>query len=168
MLRLQATRVVQACAYHQHFFSTLDARFVEQSPELVLSNLRQRRASQEQLDVVHKVGEFSQRRRRLVGESDLAKSVRKTLSNQIGGLMKAGKDEQVRELKEQVANATASAKAFDAELAEIEASICFAHRARLCCSALQSARVQEETSKLMMALPNLLDQVLCLLCFQVS
>ena len=57
-----------------------------------------------------------------MGQSDNAKSVRKSLSCQIGGLVKAGKEDEVKDLKEQVALATASAKAFDAELAASHAS----------------------------------------------
>lgn len=102
---------------------SLDVALIATEGSLVASHLRARRSSDTLLQEVARVGELRAQRSAQIVEGDKAKGTRKTLSAQIGGLMKAGKAEEAAELKEQVAAAAAVAAACDEKLGVIDAQI---------------------------------------------
>ncbi|KAG5176550.1 hypothetical protein JKP88DRAFT_269202 [Tribonema minus] len=114
---------------------SLDAQVVAKQPDIVLSNLRARRAGDEAIETVSSIGGLMEQRTGLIRKRDAALNTRKTLSAQIGKLMKEGKEGDVAAIKEQVAMANAEAGAADAELAEVD----------------------ERVNDMFMRLPNLLD-----------
>ena len=114
---------------------TLDERMVSEEPDVVRQSLTMRRAAQEQLDAVDRIGELTRQRSELVVEGNTAREVRKKLSPQIGKLLKEGNADEAEKLKADVAKASAAADAADERCAAIEA----------------------ERSRLFNTLPNLLD-----------
>jgi seryl-tRNA synthetase len=115
--------------------ATLDERLVADEPDLVKSMLRMRRASEDMLEAVDRIGELTRGRNELVNSGDAARKARKTLSGQIGGFMKSGEKEKAEELKAEVAEASKTAAEADEKLGALEA----------------------ERSTLFSKLPNLLD-----------
>jgi len=114
---------------------TLDEKMVSEEPDVVRQSLTMRRAAQEQLDAVDRIGELTRQRAELVVEGNAAREVRKKLSPQIGRLLKEGNADEAEKLKADVAKASAAAEAADERCAAIEA----------------------ERSSLFNTLPNLLD-----------
>jgi len=114
----------------------MDERLVAENPELVRNSLRMRRAPEEQMEYVDRIGELTRERSRLVERGDAAKKLTNSLSPKIGAMMKAGDQEGAAALKEQVAAANADAAAADEQLSAVEA----------------------ERSTLFNTLPNLLDE----------
>ena len=114
---------------------TLDERLVTEDPETVLGMLRKRRASEEQLSAVARIGQLTSKRAEFVEAGNAARAQRKTLSAQIGAMYKSGDEAGAAALKEQVAVCAEQSDAADAELEQLE---------------LERARHFEQ-------LPNLLD-----------
>ena len=114
---------------------TLDERFVSEQPDVVKQALTMRRAAEEQLNAVDRIGELTRERAALVVKGNDAREVRKKLSPKIGALLKEGQTEEADKLKAEVAAAAAEADAADAKLDALEA----------------------ERASLFNTLPNLLD-----------
>jgi seryl-tRNA synthetase len=115
--------------------ASLDTNLLATNPELVISHLQSRKSNSGLLNDVSTIATLRGERNALIVTGDAAKSVRKNLSQQIGQLMKAGKSEEVVELKKQVETASEASAAADIELDVIDAKI----------------------NKLFSVLPNLLD-----------
>jgi len=114
---------------------TLDERLVADEPSVVVSSLQRRRASEEVIAAVDRIGELTRQRAALVEEGNAARAERKALSPKIGALLKAGDEAGAAALKEDVAKASEVAGAADAKVEEVEA----------------------ERGRLFATLPNLLD-----------
>mmetsp|Transcript_17168 Transcript_17168/g.36849 ORF Transcript_17168/g.36849 Transcript_17168/m.36849 type:complete len:495 (+) Transcript_17168:112-1596(+) len=122
--RSYATRARYAratVAIEEYATPTLDERLVSEEPNVVLASLRARKSSDDLLNAVHRIGDLTRERARLVEEGNEARAERKALSNQIGKLMKEGGTAAVDEQKAQVAKATERAAEADAKVADIEA-----------------------------------------------
>jgi len=100
---------------------TLDERLVAEEPELIKNTLRSRRASEDLLGAVDRIGDMTRERAELVQVGNDARQERKTLSAQIGKLMKSGTPEEVVALKDEVAKANERADASDVKVEEVEA-----------------------------------------------
>lgn len=114
---------------------SLDAQLVARQPDIVISNLKARRAGPESIATVSTIGELMEKRSELIREKDKALNTRKTLSAAIGKLMKEGNNEQVDKIKAEVAAAKEISDAADTTLGEIDKNV----------------------DQLFMRLPNLLD-----------
>ena len=99
---------------------TLDERLVTEDPELVLGMLRRRRASEEQLNAVERIGQLTRERAELVAAGNAARAQRKTLSAQIGAMYKAGDEAVATALKGQVAACAEQSDSADASLEQLE------------------------------------------------
>ncbi|MCB9745273.1 MAG: serine--tRNA ligase [Alphaproteobacteria bacterium] len=113
----------------------LDARLVEDQPELIRAALLKRHAGEDTLAALDRVAEINQKRRELVAEVNDARALRNELSPQIGRMMKAGQREEAEGLKERVRVASERAKELEVEVNELEA----------------------ERQGILMGIPNLLD-----------
>ena len=102
---------------------SLDVNLIASDPDLVMQHLKARRASDSVMNDLRAIGDLRIRRNSLIFESDKAKSQRKTLSAQIGQLMKEKKEEEVAALKREVEDASAIAGKADEELKDIDAEI---------------------------------------------
>lgn len=103
--------------------ASMDTNLIAANPELVISHLTSRRSKPALLDDVSKIAGLRTERNKFIVMGDAAKGVRKTLSMQIGKLMKEGKAEEVAELKRQVEDASVKAAECDTELVKIDAAI---------------------------------------------
>jgi len=101
----------------------LDTSLLQTDPELVMSHLKARRSSDKLLTDIEKVGSLRQERGIAIVAGDKAKSIRKTLSQQIGQAMKEGKQDVVTDLKRQVEEASAQSAIADEQLARIDQEI---------------------------------------------
>jgi seryl-tRNA synthetase len=113
----------------------LDINLVRKNPELVKENIR-KKYQDAKLPLVDKVLELDGEFRRAKTRADELRGQRNTLSRQIGVLMGQGKKAEAEEVKMQVA---AMAK----ELVETEA---------------KEEPLQEEIRKIMLVLPNIIDE----------
>ena len=113
----------------------LDINLVRKSPELIKENII-KKYQDSKLPLVDKVLELDAEFRRTKTRADELRGQRNTLSRQIGVLMGQGKKAEAEEVKSQVA---AMAK----ELIETEA---------------KEDPLQEEIRKIMLILPNIIDQ----------
>lgn len=102
---------------------SMDTNLLATNPDLVTSHLTARRSNPALLDDVAKIAALRAERNQYIVTGDAAKGVRKTLSQQIGVLMKGGKADEVTELKRQVEEATVKAAECDAELVTVDAKI---------------------------------------------
>jgi seryl-tRNA synthetase len=112
----------------------LDPRFVAENPDVVKETLRRRFASEELIASVDVIVTLSELRRDYITEVDSLRGQRNTLSKQIGGLMRDGKQEEAQSIKAQVATGAIRLKELEEKLSLLE----------------------EEFSALNMRLPNLL------------
>lgn len=103
--------------------ASLDTNLLATNPDLVTSHLQSRRSNPGLLDDVAKIAALRTQRNLLIVKGDAAKSIRKTLSQQIGQLMKEGKNSEVVELKKKVEEASETSAATDAELVTIDDNI---------------------------------------------
>merc|ERR1711871_816374 len=69
---------------------SLDINLIATEPDLVFEHLKARRASDDVLGQIKRIGELRVQRSVEIQKGDKAKSERKTLSQQIGKLMKEG------------------------------------------------------------------------------
>jgi seryl-tRNA synthetase len=114
---------------------SLDTTLIASNIELVLSHLKARRADSKIDDDVLKLKNLRAERNACIVEGDKAKNIRKTLSKDIGILMKQNKLDEVDAVKMQVEQANIQSAASDEKLAQID----------------------EEIKKIFSVLPNLLD-----------
>ncbi len=112
----------------------LDMKFVRENPDIVKENIK-KKFQDAKLPMVDEVIDLDAKSRAAKQEADDLRAKRNQLSKQIGALMAQGKKEEAEEIKRQV---TANA----ARLAELEA---------------QEAQLQEQVTKIMMTLPNIID-----------
>lgn len=101
----------------------MDTNLLATNPDLVISHLTSRRSNPALLEDVSKIAALRTERNQLIVKGDAAKGVRKTLSQQIGQLMKEGKSAEVAALKQQVEEASVTAAECDTELVTIDAAI---------------------------------------------
>ena len=80
----------------------LDIKFVRENPDAVKENIKKKFQDQK-LPLVDEVLELDQKTREVKFNGDELRNSRKTLSNQIGALMREGKKEEAEKVKEEVA-----------------------------------------------------------------
>ena len=102
---------------------SLDVNLMAAEPELVVSHLKSRRASESVFEEVSRIASLREQRNAEIQKGDKAKSDRKTLSQQIGKLMKEGKQDEVQAIKDQVEEASRISKACDETLGALDARI---------------------------------------------
>ena len=76
-----------------------DERLVSEDPELVKSSLLRRKAGDALLASVDRIGELTGERASVISEGNTARMEKKTLSQKIGGHMKAGEQDEAAALK---------------------------------------------------------------------
>lgn len=102
---------------------SLDTNLLSTNPDLVLSHLTSRRSNPELMENVSKLSALRNERNAQIVAGDAAKNLRKTLSQQIGQLMKAGRTVEVDELKLQVEKASEVSAIADVALGHIDQQI---------------------------------------------
>ena len=112
----------------------LDIKFVRENPELVKQNIRNK-IQDDKLVLVDEVIELDAKSRKAKQEADSLRAERKKISKQIGALMGQGKKDEAEEMKKKVNEAAD-------HLAELEK---------------QEEALQEEVTKRMMVIPNIID-----------
>ncbi|MCI9176175.1 MAG: serine--tRNA ligase [Lachnospiraceae bacterium] len=112
----------------------IDLKFLRENPETVKQNIRNK-FQDSKLPLVDEIIELDVRARKTQQEADSLRAERKKLSKQIGALMGQGKKEEAEAVKAQV-NAGAE------RLAELEKL---------------EGELQEKVTKIMMAIPNIID-----------
>ena len=112
----------------------LDIKFVRENPEVVKQNIRNK-FQDSKLELVDKVLELDKENREIKQEVEALRANRNKISKQIGMLMGQGKKEEAEEVKKQVAASAARVE----ELSEREKV------------------VEEELTKIMMVIPNIID-----------
>ena len=80
----------------------LDIKFVRENPAAVKENIKKKFQDQK-LPLVDEILELDQKTREVKFNGDELRNSRKTLSNQIGALMREGKKEEAEKVKEEVA-----------------------------------------------------------------
>jgi len=100
----------------------LDINIVRNNPEIVKENIKKKFQDQK-LVLVDEVIELDKKVRALKIEGDDLRAMRKTLSNQVGALMKEKRVEEANEIKAQVVANNERITQIEAEVAEIEAQI---------------------------------------------
>ena len=98
----------------------LDPRFVAENPDVVKDTLRRRFASEELMASVDEIVALSELRRDYIMEVDTLRAQRNTLSKQIGGLMRDGKQEEAQSIKAQVATGAVRLKELEEKLSLLE------------------------------------------------
>ena len=88
-----------------------DERLVSEDPELVKSSLLRRKAGDALLASVDRIGELTGERASVISEGNTARMEKKTLSQKIGGHMKAGEQDEAAALKVEVAKLNEVARA---------------------------------------------------------
>lgn len=112
----------------------LDIKFVRENPELVKQNIKNK-FQDDKLVLVDEVIELDAKSRKAKQEADSLRAERKKISKQIGALMGQGKKDEAEEMKRKVNEAAE-------HLAELEK---------------QEEALQEEVTKRMMVIPNIID-----------
>ncbi|HKM21607.1 MAG TPA: serine--tRNA ligase [Lachnospiraceae bacterium] len=112
----------------------LDMKFVRENPDLVKENIK-KKFQEAKLPLVDEVIALDAESRATQQEADELRANRNKISKQIGALMAQGKKEEAEEVKKQV---TANSE----RLAELEA---------------KEGQLQEQVTKIMMTLPNIID-----------
>ncbi len=112
----------------------IDLKFLRENPDVVKQNIRNK-FQDSKLPLVDEVIELDAKARKTQQEADALRADRKKLSKQIGALMGQGKKEEAEGIKAQV-NAGAE------RLAELEK---------------MEGELQEQVTKIMMTIPNIID-----------
>ena len=112
----------------------IDIKFLRENPEIVKENIR-KKFQDEKLPLVDEVIALDAENRKTQQEGDDLRAKRNKISKEIGALMAQGKKEEAEAKKVEV---TAGAK----RLAELE---------------VLGAELQEKVTKIMMAIPNIID-----------
>ena len=113
----------------------LDIKFVRENPEIVKENIK-KKFQDKKLVLVDEVIELDTERREVMSKADELRANRNKISKQIGALMAQGKKDEAEEVKKQV---TAQAQ-------ELEAL------------AKRETELNEEVTKRMMMIPNIIDE----------
>ena len=100
----------------------LDINIIRNYPEVVKENIKKKFQDQK-LPLVDEVIELDQKVRALKIEGDDLRAMRKTLSNQVGALMKEKRVEEANAIKAQVVANNERITAIETEVAEIEVQI---------------------------------------------
>ena len=100
----------------------LDINLLRKNPEVVRENI-QKKFQDEKLALVDEVIELDRKNREAMQQADALRNRRKTLSREIGGLMKQGKHEQAEAVKAQVAAAAEELAALEAKEEEYAAQV---------------------------------------------
>ena len=79
----------------------IDIKFLREHPDLVKENIK-KKFQDKKLILVDEVIELDKKNREAKLNGDILRNQRKTLSNQIGSLMKNGEKMQAEEIKKQV------------------------------------------------------------------
>jgi seryl-tRNA synthetase len=101
----------------------LDRQLVVQQPDRVREMLEARGATESAVETVAQCAGLDTRRRALITEGDECRHTRKSVSPQIGALMKEGRRDEADALKAVVKAASERVKAIDAELTEVETTL---------------------------------------------
>lgn len=102
---------------------SLDVNLIASDPDLVMKHLLARRSNSQLENDLKRISDLRSKRNALIIEGDAAKGKRKTLSAQIGQLMKEKREAEVTELKALVEEANAIADGADAKRLDLEAEI---------------------------------------------
>ena len=102
---------------------SLDANLLSSQPDLVISHLQSRNSDPLTLDKVFAIKDLQSERKSFIFNGDAAKNIRKTLSKEIGALMKVQKLDEVDVLKAKVEAARNDSDAADEALVGIEKAI---------------------------------------------
>ena len=100
----------------------LDINIIRNNPEVVKENIK-KKFQDAKLPLVDEVIELDKKVRALKIEGDDLRAMRKTLSNQVGALMKEKRIDEANQIKAQVVANNERIVAIEAEVAEIEAQI---------------------------------------------
>jgi seryl-tRNA synthetase len=117
--------------FNTHFISsrppsdglTLDTSLIASNTDLVVSHLKSRKADSKFVDDVMKIKQLRSERNACIMEGDKAKNIRKTLSKDIGAMMKANNIDEVNALKQKVELANVHSNEADEKLAKIDEDI---------------------------------------------
>ena len=113
----------------------IDIKFLRENPEIVKENIK-KKFQDYKIPMVDEVIDLDAQSRKTKQEADDLRAARNRISKEIGGLMAQGKKEEAEAKKSEVA---AGAK----RLAELEAL---------------EGELQEKITKIMMAIPNIIDE----------
>ena len=100
----------------------LDINIIRNNPEMVKENIKKKFQDQK-LPLVDEVIELDKKVRALKIEGDDLRAMRKTLSNQVGALMKEKRVDEANTIKAQVVSNNERIAAIETEVTEIEAQI---------------------------------------------
>ena len=100
----------------------IDINLIRTNPEVVRENIK-RKFQDAKLPLVDEVIELDVKVRQLKQEGDDLRAMRKTLSNQVGALMREKKVDEANQIKAQVVANNDRITQIEAEVAEIEAQI---------------------------------------------
>ena len=100
----------------------IDINIIRNTPEKVRENIKKKFQDQK-LPLVDEVAELDKKVRALKIEGDNLRAMRKTLSNQVGALMKEKRIDEANQIKAQVVTNNERITAIEAEVIEIEAQI---------------------------------------------
>ena len=112
----------------------IDIKFLRENPDVVKQNIKNK-FQEEKLPLVDEVIELDTRSREAKGKADALRADRNKISKQIGALMAQGKKEEAEATKKLVTERSA-------ELAALEE---------------QEKDLQEQITKIMMVIPNIID-----------
>ncbi len=103
--------------------TTLDIHLLANTPELVISHLHSRNASEEIMKNIQKFHDLKLKKSDYLTIGDSARSQRKSLSQSIGKLIKENKQDEVTKLKQEVDKCIEIANEADQKLAIVEKEI---------------------------------------------
>lgn len=112
----------------------LDIRLFRSNPQIIKENLK-KKFQEEKLPLVDEVVEMDRKIREIKAKGDQQRSLRKSVSKEIGGLMKEGRKEEAEKKKEETVSLAA-------ELEELEAA---------------EERLAAEIRQRMLVIPNIID-----------
>ena len=112
----------------------LDIKFVRENPDIVKENIR-KKFQDNKLPMVDEVIALDKEVREIQQEADALRAKKNSIAKQIGALMAQGKKDEAEEVKKEVLQ-------YSSRLAELEK---------------KDPEVREKLTKLMMAIPNIID-----------
>lgn len=102
---------------------SLDLNLAGNHPEIILSHLSSRSSDASLLSAVEQLSDLKEKRKQSIIHGDEARAKRKTLSKDIGSLMKANKRDEAERLKQQVEEANKQASEADVALEALDKEI---------------------------------------------
>ena len=100
----------------------IDINLIRTNPDLVKENIK-KKFQDKKLPLVDEVAQLDAKRRALIAEGDALRAARKSLSKQVGMLMKQGNREEAEKVKAQVVADAERLAAIETESAEIEGKL---------------------------------------------